>query len=244
MIEREPGTDWHDLQGRVAAILDECGLVAEVAKTIRLTRGQSEIDVYAVDPTSTPPTVYFCECKRWSTRVPQAEVQTFRTVVADGGAHVGLFISSAGFQAGAHEVVRNTNLHLLPWAEFQEMFVDRWCERYGVPSFRDHGARLATATEPIMSDAWLRETNGQPLEPAEAVGMMANDMWGGPFGTFDPTRRRQGDHLAPAIWSRRDHYARHLPIPIREAQSLRVLLDELVAFCNNWTRERDATRQR
>lgn len=30
MIEREPGTDWRDLQARVAAILTECGLAADI----------------------------------------------------------------------------------------------------------------------------------------------------------------------------------------------------------------------
>ncbi len=86
MIEEQPGTNWYDLQQRVAAILGEAGLAPEVGRILRLARGTAEIDVYATDPTTTPSAVYLCECKRWSTRVPQAEVQTFRTIVSDAGA--------------------------------------------------------------------------------------------------------------------------------------------------------------
>src|SRR3954468_23876030 len=98
MIENEPGADWRDLQQRVAIILSECGLTSEVGRKIGLVRGTVEIDVYATDPTTTPPAVYLCECKRWRTKVPQAEVQAFRTIVSDAGAHFGLFVSAAGFQ--------------------------------------------------------------------------------------------------------------------------------------------------
>lgn len=106
MIEREPGADWRELQQRVAAILAECGMTTEVAKTIRVARGNVEVDVYAEDPSTRPRGVYIGECKRWRARVPQAEVQAFRTIVADAGAHFGLFVSALGFQAGAREVVR------------------------------------------------------------------------------------------------------------------------------------------
>lgn len=74
MIEREPGTDWRDLQRRVAAILQECGLHTEVGKSVTTARGTVVIDVWALDRTTTPPALYFCECKRWSTAVPQGEV--------------------------------------------------------------------------------------------------------------------------------------------------------------------------
>lgn len=108
IIEEQPGADWHDLQQRVATILRESGLVPEVGRSLRLARGTVEIDVYATDPTTTPRAVYLCECKRWRNRVPQVEVQAFRTIVSAAGAHFGLFVSAAGFQAGAFEVVEHT----------------------------------------------------------------------------------------------------------------------------------------
>jgi hypothetical protein len=34
--------------------------------------------------------------------------------------------------------------------------------------------------EPLVSDAWMRESKGDAVTAAEAVGMLANEMWGGP----------------------------------------------------------------
>jgi len=130
LIERDPGTDWRDLQQRVAAILQESGFIVEIARSLKTARGTVEIDVYATDPKTTPTAIYLCECKRWASNVPQAEVQTFRTIMEDSGAHFGLFISARGFQKGAYDVIQHTNIQLLKWTQFQEIFLERWRKRY------------------------------------------------------------------------------------------------------------------
>jgi hypothetical protein len=238
MIEREPGANWRDLQHRVAAILNECGLEAEVSKEIRLARGASEIDVFAIDMAATPNSIYLCECKRWHASVPQAEVQAFLSIVANAGAHVGLFISANGFQSGAYEVAKHTNVHLLSWTEFQETFVERWCANFWVPAFREKCDRLVGYVDPLSSDAWHRFEAGEAVEPAEAIGMMAQKMWSDPF---KPLRdRRPGQPLAPAIWALRASFERVLPERIAQTQFLRELLDDAVSFCNQWTLAREA----
>jgi hypothetical protein len=239
MIEREPGTDWRELQVRVAAILVECGLAAEVGRKLRLARGTVEVDVYATDPTTTPHAIYLCECKRWRSRVPQAEVQAFRTVVADAGAHFGLFVSAAGFQGGAFEVVRHTNVHLLGWQDFQNLFLERWCSTYWVPTLRRRGDRMAGYVDPVSSDAAMREAHGERLEPAEAVGLFVHDMWGGPFNNIAAVLLgRPNEAVAEAIWSCRDRYRAYLPKPAAEAKTLRDLLGALLGFAERWHRER------
>lgn len=239
MIEKEPGADWRDLQQRVAVILAECGLAAEVGRSVHLARGTVEIDVYALDPTTTPPAMYLCECKRWRSRVPQAEVQAFRTVVSDSGAHFGLFVSAAGFQAGAFEVVRHTNVHLLGWQEFQNLFLERWCSTHWVPTLRTRGDRMAGYVDPVSSDAAIREAHGEPLEPAEAVGLFVHDMWGAPFNNIAAAMlSRPTEPVAEAIWSHRDKYRAYLPKPAAEATALRDLLDALLDFAERWQRER------
>jgi hypothetical protein len=45
---------------------------------------------------------------------PQQIVHSFRTVMADTGAHRGHTISRAGFQSGAFEATANTNIDLVP----------------------------------------------------------------------------------------------------------------------------------
>jgi len=232
VIEDAPGDNWRDLQTRVATILSECGLETESPRAVETVRGRVEVDVYAVDPTTTPRTLYICECKRWATNVPQGEVFAFRTVVGDIGAHHGLFISSLGFQQGAHEVARNTNVSLLSWAEFQGVFCDRWCRTHWVPTFRKKADRLAGRAEMPVSDAPLVFTHGgRALTIEEVVGLMALDMWGDPFLAV-PGVHVSAEPLAPAIWRLRDKYHAHLPPEALAITHLRPLLEYLVGVAS------------
>lgn len=236
LIEREPGENWRQLQDRVAVILSECGMASEVAKTLRVARGSVEVDVYAEDPTTRPRGVFLCECKRWRSRVPQAEVQAFRTIIGDAGAHFGLFISAEGFQAGAFEVVRHTNIHLLNWAEFQELFAERWCTVHFAPTVRDECGRLASYAEMPGNDAPIRHAQGDSIEEAEAVGLMVNAYWSPPFMNFG---MGNGDEsIVDEIWREREPFVRFLPRSVVEVTSLRELLDALVVFAREWERQR------
>ena len=239
MIEIEPGTDWRDLQDRVATILAESGLVTAVGRSLMTARGTVEIDVYGTDPLATPPAVYLCECKRWRSAVPQGEVMTFRTVVGDAGAHFGLFISAAGFQAGAFEVVQHTNIHLLDWPGFQDSFLERWCRSYWISTFRQRADRLAGSVEPLVSDAGVREARGEALLPEEAVGLFAHDMWGHPFNDMLDRMAGQGSpSVSAAIWGLQRRYRRFLPRRAAEAVSLRDLLDAMIEFSEKWLTSR------
>jgi hypothetical protein len=125
IFDDEPA-EWADLQDRVAQLFLELGCDVTVGERIKLVRGEKEIDVSVRDPQTTPRSVYLCECKFWSRPVPQEVVHSFRTVLSDFGAHRGFIISRAGFQAGAKEAVKNTNLDLLTFEELQLVFFDRW----------------------------------------------------------------------------------------------------------------------
>jgi hypothetical protein len=148
MINAAPPTNWRDLQQQVARILRECGLEADVERPITTVRETVNIDVYAEDPAHSPRTVYLCECKHWQTAVPKSVVHAFRTVVADHGANWGFIISSAGFQSGAFEAAANTNVRLVAWNEFQNVFVDRWFENYMLGRLREVAEPLVDYTEP------------------------------------------------------------------------------------------------
>lgn len=151
MISDSIPTDWHDLEAQVNKILEECGLSVEIHKDIETVRGTVNIDVYAEDTTQKPPTVYLCECKHWNSSVPQSVVHAFRTVVSDFGANWGLLISSRTFQRGAYEAAKNSNVKLLNWFEFQELFIDRWIQDYMLPRIYQESDALVDYTEPINS---------------------------------------------------------------------------------------------
>ncbi len=234
MIEREPGANWRELQTRVATILSECGLAAETERVVQTARGSVEIDVYAVDGSTTPPTTYLCECKRWCTPVPQAEVHAFRAVVTDSGAHHGLFISAAGFQAGAYTVSQHTNVSLVSWPEFQQVFLERWCRDYWVPTFRRGADRLAAYVDPVHSDAGMDEADrGRPLTTEEAIGLMALSMWQPPLMGIR-LERVLYESVVDTVWELRNKYRDVLPPIARDTQYLRELLDSLLAATRDW----------
>lgn len=151
MIDADEPPTWRNLQDRVAAILREAGVVTAVEKVIPTARGEVSIDLWAHDPAATPSQTYLVECKRWRTRVPQAVVHAFRTVVGDSGANWGAIISAAGFQKGAYRAAEYSNVRLLSWVEFETLFVLRWFSRHFVRKINEITDPLVEYTEPINS---------------------------------------------------------------------------------------------
>jgi restriction endonuclease len=115
MIFSGEPTDWFDLQNKVAQIFNEIGCIVEEEKEIVTTRGSVNVDVYVQDITKLPNLTYICECKHWESSIPKSIVHSFRTVIADYGAHVGYMISKKGYQSGAYEAAAWTNIMLLTW---------------------------------------------------------------------------------------------------------------------------------
>lgn len=142
-------SDWKDLQLQVARILHECGMQATTDQSIETVRGQVNVDVFAEDSGQIPAGRYICECKHWSSRVPKTVVHGFRTVVADFGANLGFLISSAGFQSGAYEAAEKSNVKLLDWQQFEDMFEERWVRQYMIPLLRKETDALIFYAEPI-----------------------------------------------------------------------------------------------
>lgn len=120
--------DWVGLQNSVAEIFKGCGFDVQVEKKIKTVRGEVEIDVYVIDNTSIPKSVFICECKNWANSVPQEKVHALYSVVQNSGANFGLLISKNGFQSGAYEASENTNISLLKWDEFLEIYKNKWLQ--------------------------------------------------------------------------------------------------------------------
>lgn len=129
MIDESPAT-WQELQEAVAQILNECGVSANTNVPIETVRGSVNVDVLAIDKAQTPPTTTIVECKLWKTKVPKTVVHSLRTVVDDYGANWGWIVSAEGFQSGAVEAAKKSNIRLYDWHEFQEQYVRRWMEMY------------------------------------------------------------------------------------------------------------------
>lgn len=147
-IEGDLPETWQELEAVVGRILTECGYDVEIHKNLKLARGEVDVDVWA-DDHSSPPNVIVVECKRWKTPVPKNVVHAFRAVVGDSGANTGLLVSAAGFQGGAVEAAKYSNVRLTSWQAFQEMFVERWYRAFMAPRLYADAGVLIDYTEPI-----------------------------------------------------------------------------------------------
>jgi hypothetical protein len=120
-------TGWRDLQSKVCQLFDEMDYEAEVEKTVDLAgRGKKEVDVFVKDPLASHNQVYLVECKHWESRVHQDVVHGFKTVMEGAGASTGYIVSKNGFQSGAHEAARYTNIQLLTFEELQHLYGEEW----------------------------------------------------------------------------------------------------------------------
>ena len=176
MINSTLPDDWRDLQDQVAQILEECGFETEVEKRIDTARGTVDIDVFAEDPSQPPPVIYLCECKHWQSAVPKSVVHALITVISDFGANWGFIISSAGFQSGAYEAAKHSNVRLLTWREFQELFTDRWFERYMAACLAEEADPLVEYTEPINSRVF-RKADALSAEAQEQFKTLREEYW-------------------------------------------------------------------
>ncbi len=133
-------SNWKDLEERTSKFLTELGYVCEIEKDIETVRGVVNVDVIAKSK-EVPNTVVICECKCWNKAIPQTVIHSFRTVINDYGANFGIIISKKGFQSGAIEGVKNSNILLFTWNEFQDYFKSKWIKKKTV--------EISKATKPL-----------------------------------------------------------------------------------------------
>lgn len=156
MITLATPETWQDLQSEVARLLAECGFAVEVEKTIQTPRGTIELDVLAEETVKGRRYALACECKHWRKKIPQTIVHAFRTVVTETGANVGYLISLEGFQSGSYQASEMTNLELVTWAEFQNLFERTWFESFFIHEIDRRLDSLMSYTEPFAPAWWDR----------------------------------------------------------------------------------------
>ena len=116
-FDAEPDT-WQALEQMVAQAFSEMGYESYRNYPLDTARGKVDVDVFAVNNTSSIPTQIICECKHWNKPIPQNVVHGFRSVCSDSGVHVGIIISKCGFQSGAQTSTASTNIHLYDFHTF------------------------------------------------------------------------------------------------------------------------------
>tara|TARA_R110002051_G_C8621691_1_gene483438 strand:+ start:147 stop:890 length:744 start_codon:yes stop_codon:yes gene_type:complete len=157
MITNEP-TNWKDLQNKVDFILRCVGLNSIKEFKLKTPRGIIEVDVFAVDENSLDKIKYIIECKNWNNKIPQNIIHSFTTIMNESGGNIGYIIAKKGFQRGAIEYSKCTNIKLLTYDEFQNEYLEKWFINYFSEEVFNFSRFLLTATYPLNYDKNLRES--------------------------------------------------------------------------------------
>lgn len=125
-----PIVDWKDLQNKVCLLLNQIGLIAECEKKMATPRGVVEVDVYAIDPNSIDTISYVIECKNWNNSINQSIILSFTAIMNETGCNIGYIVSKKGFQTGARNYTKNTNIKLFTFEELQKHYFKIWMKKY------------------------------------------------------------------------------------------------------------------
>lgn len=111
---------WNDYQEEVAVFFRSLGLDASTNVTLQGVRTTHDIDVVVRSRQVGLDVSWLVECKAWRTRVPKEKVLALRAIVDDVGADRGLMMAEHGYQSGALEAARRTNIVLTSLADLRE----------------------------------------------------------------------------------------------------------------------------
>ena len=104
--------NWRDYQEATARIFRELGCTARVEATITGARAKHRIDVYVTFRHLGMECRWIIECKLWKGHVKKENVLVLKGIVEDVGADRGIIFCENGFQRGAMQAARHTNILL------------------------------------------------------------------------------------------------------------------------------------
>jgi hypothetical protein len=112
MAKSKKSAAWRDYQEKAAELLRRMGFSAVVEETLEGARGTHAVDVVARTTLGGVEVTWIIECKYWKTAIPKAHVLTLAGIAQDTGADRAVLLSEKGFQAGAINVSRKSNVLL------------------------------------------------------------------------------------------------------------------------------------
>ncbi len=113
-------TDWHVYQEEAATFFRSLGLDARTDVRIQGVRTAHDIDVLVKSQHVGFEVTWLVECKHWHTGVSKLHVLALREIVADAGADRGIILCEKGFQSGALEAARLTNVQATSLAALRQ----------------------------------------------------------------------------------------------------------------------------
>ncbi len=173
-------SNWREYQEEVAAFFRGQGCHAEVEKKIQGVRSKHEIDVYVTFLRSGIECTWIVECKLWKSRVPKEKVMALKSIIDDVGADRGLLISEVGFQSGALDSVRDTNITLITsLKDFEKTVATISCDQ-----------KLVYCSEEDGAPVYKFPDNSQPQHLLRYGEFLITANWNsGTISIIDPKKR-------------------------------------------------------
>lgn len=111
--------NWYQFQEEICSYFNSIGAEAKTNITVQGVRTSHDIDILVKTKYLGENLLWIIEAKKWKEKVSKLHVLGLRTIVDDIGADRGFIISEAGFQSGAIEAAKNTNVKLKTFSELQ-----------------------------------------------------------------------------------------------------------------------------
>lgn len=116
MAKKKP---WYEFQEILKSYFQLLGCDAQTNVAVQGVRTNHNIDVLVKSKYLGYELTWAIEAKKWKHRISKLHVLGLRQIVDEIGADKGFIISEKGFQKGAIEASRNTNILLLTYEELQ-----------------------------------------------------------------------------------------------------------------------------
>lgn len=113
--------DWFEFQEKICSYFISMGTFATTNTTINGIRTNHDVDILVQTKFLGHEITWIVEAKHWKTRISKLHVLALRTIIDDIGADKGFIISDKGFQKGAIEATKNTNIVL---KTFDELIIE------------------------------------------------------------------------------------------------------------------------
>lgn len=113
--------EWYQFQEEICDYFNSLGANAKTNVTLNGVRTNHDIDVLVETKFLGQDIVWVIEAKKWKSKVNKLQVFGLRTIVDEIGADKGFIISENGFQTGAIEASKNTNVLLLTYTQLKQL---------------------------------------------------------------------------------------------------------------------------
>ncbi|MGB5850874.1 MAG: restriction endonuclease [Rhodanobacter sp.] len=171
--------EWKRYQQATADVFRRLGCNAQEDLPVAGVRATHAVDVHATFLRAGILCTWIIECKLWKSRVTKEKVLALKSIVEDVGADRGIIVSEMGFQSGAQDAARGTNITLV--TSLKEF------ERTALAATSEVPLGLVSASDPIP---FYRFPQHAPHELLLVGDTLITTNWqDGSISLVDPARK-------------------------------------------------------